>query len=319
MSTIKNVAIAGGSGLVGKPIVNALLKSGKFTLTALVRESSTSTFPSGVKVVKVDFDSVASLTEALKGQDALVSAIGNAALQGQNLLVDAALLEIALWRRDLLVDAAVAAGVSRFLPSEFGSDLDNAKAGALPVFGYKVATANYSKEIAASNPAFTYTFIRTGAFLESGLENNMLIDSQSGKPRIFDSGDQLWSAITLESVGQSVVGVLTHPEETRNRAVYVQSIATSQNKLLDIVKKLTPGKTQEPQYVSTEDVFNDSNAKLAKGDYSEGVMFGYIFVAMFGEGYGAVYETTDNERLGVTSLTESDVEAILKPIVARGN
>ncbi|KFY38222.1 hypothetical protein V494_04479 [Pseudogymnoascus sp. VKM F-4513 (FW-928)] len=303
MSTIKNIAIAGGSGLVGKPIVNALLKSGKFTLTALVRESSTSTFPSGVKVVKVDFDSVASLTEALKGQDALVSAIGNAALQGQN----------------HLVDAAVAAGVSRFLPSEFGSNLDNAKAGALPVFGYKVATANYSKEIAASNPAFTYTFIRTGAFLESGLENNMLIDSQSGKPRIFDSGDQLWSAITLESVGQSVVGVLTHPEETRNRAVYVQSIATSQNKLLDVVKKLTPGKTQEPQYVSTEDVFNDSNAKLAKGNYSEGVMFGYIFVAMFGEGYGAAYETTDNELLGVTSLTEADVEDILKPIVARAN
>ncbi|KFX85799.1 hypothetical protein V490_09403 [Pseudogymnoascus sp. VKM F-3557] len=303
MGAIKNVAIAGGSGLVGKPVVNALLKSGKFTLTALVRESSTFTFPSGVKVVKVDFDSVASLTEALKGQDALVSTIGNAALQGQN----------------LLVDAAVAAGVSRFLPSDFGSNIDNPKAGALPVFGYKVATANYSKEKAASNPSFTYTFIRTGAFLDNGLEVNALIDWQSGKPVIYDSGDQLLSTTTLEAVGQSVVGVLTHPEETKNKAVYVQSIVTSQNKLLDIVKKLAPGKTQEPQHVSTEDIFNDSNAKLAKGDYSEGNMFAYILVSMFGEGYGAAHETIDNEVLGVTSLTEADVEALLKSIIAKRN
>lgn len=283
--------------------MNALLKSGKFTVTALVRESSTSTFPSGVKVVKVDFNSVASLSEALKGQDALVSTIANAALQGQN----------------LLVDAAVAAGVSRFLPSDFGSNTDNPKTGALPVFGYKVATANYSKEKAASNPGFTYTFIRTGAFLDNGLEVNALIDWQSGKPVIYDSGDQLLSTTTLEAAGQSVVGVLTHPEETKNRAVYVQSIVTSQNKLLDIVKKLVPGKPQEPQHVSTEDIFNDSNAKLAKGDYSEGNMFAYILVSMFGEGYGAAHEKIDNGILGVPSLTEADVEALLKSIIDKRN
>jgi hypothetical protein len=258
-----------------------------------VRNSSTSTFPVGVKVIKADFSSVASLTEALEGQDALVSTVANAALEGQN----------------LLVDAAVAAGVSRFLPSEFGSNHDNPKVAALPVFGYKVATANYSKQKAAENPSFSYTFVCTGGILEVGLEMNVLIDTQSGKPRIFDSGDQLWSATTLSAVGQSVVSILNHPEETKNKAVYPQSI----------VKKLAPGKTQEPQYVSTQDVFNDSNAKLAQGDYSESTMFGYILVSMFGEGYGAVHEKVDNELLGVPSLTEADVEAILKPFVARGN
>ena len=53
--------------------------------------------------------------------------IGNTALQGQN----------------LLVDATVTASVSRFLPLEFGSNLDNPKAAALLVFGYKVTMANY--------------------------------------------------------------------------------------------------------------------------------------------------------------------------------
>ena len=147
----------------------------------------------------------------------------------------------------------------------------------------------------------------------------ILIDTQSGKPRIFDGGDQLWSSTTLAAVGQSVVGVLTHPEETKNKAVYPQSIVISQNKLLDLVKKLAPGKTQEPQHVSTQDVLNDSNSKLAQGDYSEAAMFGYIIVSIFGEGYGATHEKVDNELLGVSSLTEADVEAILKAIMARGN
>ena len=48
-------------------------------------------------------------------------------------------------------------------------------------------------------------------------------------------------------------------------------------------------------------------------------MFGYIFVSMFREGYSGAHEKVDNELLGVPSLTEADVEAILKPIVAPGN
>jgi hypothetical protein len=43
-----------GTGLIGKLILNALIDSGKFTLTALIRDSSFSTFLSGIKTVKAD-------------------------------------------------------------------------------------------------------------------------------------------------------------------------------------------------------------------------------------------------------------------------
>jgi hypothetical protein len=127
-------------------------------------------------------------------------------------------------------------------PSEFGSDLANPKTAALPVFGYQVNVIKYMEEKAAADPGSSYTNVRNGASLDWGLEQNFLLDLKSGSPRVYDGGDQLCSATTLASAGKAVVGVLEHPEETENRAVYVLDLQTSQNRSLVIVKKIAPEK-----------------------------------------------------------------------------
>jgi uncharacterized protein YbjT (DUF2867 family) len=68
----------------------------------LSRESSAHQFPEGVKVVKVDYTNLQSLTKALEGQDALISALATLAVPSQR----------------MLIDAAVKAGVKRIIPSE---------------------------------------------------------------------------------------------------------------------------------------------------------------------------------------------------------
>jgi putative NADH-flavin reductase len=87
---------------VGPAILRELLKSGLFDITVLTRESSTHKFPEEVKVVKVDYTNLESLTKALEGQDALVSAVATLAVPSQR----------------MLIDAAVEAGVKRIIPSE---------------------------------------------------------------------------------------------------------------------------------------------------------------------------------------------------------
>ena len=139
---------------------------------------------------------------------------------------------------------------------------------------------------------------------------------KSGKPRLFDGGDRLFSTTTLKSVGQAVVGVLEHPDETKNRAVYVQDLVTSQNKILALAKKIAPEKTKswEPVPTSLTPLKSASDAALAKGDHS--VLGEYIFVAIFGEGYGGRFEKLDNELLGVAGdKTDADIEAILTPLL----
>ena len=126
----------------------------------------------------------------------------------------------------------------------------------------------------------------------------------------------MFSATTIASVGQAVVGVLKHPEETKNRAVYVEDIQTSQNKILALAKKIAPEKKWEPVPTSLAEIEKASNEALGRGEFSIPVLVEYLYVAIMGEGTGARMERTDNELLGVKGgKTDADIEAILKPLL----
>lgn len=141
-----------------------------------------------------------------------------------------------------------------------------------------------------------------------------LLNWREGKPEIYDSGDQLFSTTTLESVAQAVVGVLSHPEETKNRQVKIQDLQISQNKLIEIAKKVDPKRKWEPIAVSTKDVEKSTAESLAKGDFSHGVIFDQLKLSIFAEGYGQPL-VDENELVGVTGKTDADVEAIWKRLL----
>ncbi|RTE78927.1 hypothetical protein BHE90_006583, partial [Fusarium euwallaceae] len=99
MVAIKNVAV------VGATITKALIDHG-FKVTALTRASSCFALPADVDIKRVDFDSPESITEVLRGQEAVISTIGTIAVPAQL----------------KLIDAAISANDKRFIPSEFGVD-----------------------------------------------------------------------------------------------------------------------------------------------------------------------------------------------------
>jgi hypothetical protein len=261
----------------------------------LKRAGSDSKVSHSVKVAEVDYNSLNSLTAALQGQDAVVCTIGLGNETTQN----------------RLIDASVASKVKRFIPGEFGSDLMNPNTAELPVFASKIKCEKHLEEKARTSD-MTYTYIMNGGFLDWGLKLGFILDLSQGKPSIYDGGDQLFSTTTTTTVGKAIVGVLSHYEETKNRAVYVQDTATSQNKLLDIVRKLTPGKTWEPVHVDLKDVKANSDANVAKGIRDMPTMFGYLFIANFGKGYGRHFQKLDNELLGIKEMTDEQIEEVVK-------
>lgn len=144
MTAIKRVALIGASGKIGPSILEAFLVNGNFDVTVLSRKSSGATFPSGVKIIKTDVD-YDSLRAAFSGQDAVVSIVGGAQASNQK----------------LYIDAAIAAGVKRFIPSDFGGwTPDAAILDKNKLFKSKVEIAEYLKE--KESETFSWSAIING-------------------------------------------------------------------------------------------------------------------------------------------------------------
>jgi len=109
MSTYKTFAVAGGTGSLGGKIVEELVAA-NYTVKVLSRSSS-STVPNA-QVVGVDLEDHKSLTEALKGVDVVINALGQPSLQS-DVQVN-------------LAKAAKVANVKLFVPNDWGADLHKA-------------------------------------------------------------------------------------------------------------------------------------------------------------------------------------------------
>jgi uncharacterized protein YbjT (DUF2867 family) len=288
----KKVAIAGATGNLGPSIVNELVNQG-FEVTVLSSSGNTSSLPSAVKVIKVDYSSQDSLISALRGHEAFISAIPKHQEQ------------------PALIDAAIAAGVQRFIPSEFGSNtIGNDKVRALPVFAGKLTTQEYLR---AKQDKISHTFLINGLFLDWGLSIGWLANLK-GKTDINDNGDSVHSFTLLADIAKAVAGILKHPEETENRGVYVQSAALSQNQVLKIAQKVKPEFKAETEQVDLAEVEKNAYAELKKenGDIGS-AMRGFIEVSIFKEGYGNLWdEKNDNELLGIKGLSSSELEDLVK-------
>jgi hypothetical protein len=139
-----------GAGTLGPSIISALLKASTFKVTVLSRPTSKSTFQSGVTKLTSDFTSD-SLLSSFKGQDVVIDLVAQATVDS----------------RKQFVDAAVSAGVKRFIPSEFSGNMDNpTNVKIVSIFADRVAVREYLKEKTAANPGFSYTTVSNGPFYD---------------------------------------------------------------------------------------------------------------------------------------------------------
>ncbi|RMY64788.1 hypothetical protein D0863_09568 [Hortaea werneckii] len=296
---IKKVALAGATGALGAPMLQSLLKAG-FNVTVLTRPISTHTFPNNVRVRKVEYHDFKSLKSALAGQEALVSTITTSAIDQQK----------------LLIDAAIAAGVQRIIPSEFGCDLDNPKARELPVYADKVELEKYIQTQCQqrNEGKTTYTFVFNNAFFDWGLDFKFLLDAAGRKMEICDGGHKPFTTTTLAQVAQGTVGVLQHLEETANRSVRLHGTGLTQNRLLEIAKRVIGDEGWEVTESNCEAIKKESYANFEREPANWlGWGIGFLKVAIYGEGFGGDFrEKNDNALLCVPELDEEAVEELIR-------
>ncbi|KAM0252766.1 hypothetical protein ACHAQJ_007604 [Trichoderma viride] len=292
---VKNVMLVGAGGNLGPHVLQSLLEA-KFSVSVLSRVSSKATFPPNIQVYKTDY-SKSSLVDALKGHDAIVSTIGGGGLAEQQ----------------RLIDAAVLAGVKRFIPSEYGIDVCHPRAiEIVPFFNQKKQIHDYLRSKEADG--ITWTSIGTGPFLDWGLKAGLFgFDLKNHSAVFVNEGTQPFSTTILPTVGNAIASVLTHASETENKRIFVQSFRTTQKQLLEILEGQT-GTKWKVSLVPADEMISTGRQKFSKG---EGGVLDLLQAAMFKGGCGSDFETEYEVHNGLLELSPDKLEKSIASILAR--
>ncbi|XP_076945996.1 eugenol synthase 1-like [Bidens hawaiensis] len=248
MADKSKILIIGGTGYIGKFIVEASAKAGHPTYL-LVRESTLSDASksdlidsfkqSGVILVTGDLYDHESLVKAIKQVDVVISTVGHVQLGDQGKII-AAIKE--------------AGNVKKFYPSEFGNDVDrtNAVEPAKTAFAIK---AQIRRAIEAENIPHTYVSSNcfAGYFLPTLAQANVTAPPRD-KVVILGDGNVKVVFNDEHDIGTYTIKTVDDPR-TLNKIVYIKppSNIYSFNELVALWEKKI-GKTLEKVYLSEEEV-----------------------------------------------------------------
>ncbi|KAF5005009.1 hypothetical protein FDECE_8534 [Fusarium decemcellulare] len=242
--TVKNVIFLGAAGQAGRVVFNSLVEASQgsgLTISALSRVGSTAKFPSNVNIRRTDYTR-ASLEKALAGQDVVVSMLGDAGMPLQK----------------TIIDAAIAAGVQRIFPSEFGCRTYLDKVVALmPYFQQKRELIDYLK---TKQDSISWTAVIPNPFFDEALKNTFHGYEPPNKYFLLDGGDAPYGTTNLRTIGLALFKIISDPahlQDSANRYVNIYSHITTQKEILAAVEKAS-GIIFERHYLNSADLYEDS-------------------------------------------------------------
>lgn len=304
-SPYKNVCLIGATGSIGRPILSALLADGSFNVTLLRRSSSSSSSSasdSGAETreiaISADFPSD-ELVSAFRGQDAVIVAFRVHDLD----------------QHVRIAEAAAEAGVRRYIPADFGS-CDAAAPRALELldlYRFKTAVRERCEALASASAAaggvFTWTALVCGHFFEFSLHH---FDVPRRKAKILDGGDIPASASTFRRVAEATVAVLFHPEETRNRTIFVQSFCPTQNDILASLQRVTGSEgAWEVESVDAEAYLKKHSDLVNKGDKAAVEEVVYVLGTV-----DADWRNRPDFAMSTLGLVDEDLDEVVKEVLA---
>ncbi|KAL4740266.1 hypothetical protein BDV11DRAFT_204457 [Aspergillus similis] len=295
MTMFRRVALL-GKGSLGTVILDELLNA-NFTVTVLTRSVSPETsLPPGAALKQVDYTSIESLKTALAGHDIVISTLSPSAMSLQK----------------PVIDAAIAVGVKRFIPAEYGAMTSDPVGRKLPFHRDAVEIHEYLEETAAAG-LIEYTVFGVGVFMELLFTTALVVDLDHREVRLFDGGIHPFSTSRLETVAKAVVASLHKPEETRNRVIRVHDAVLTQRELLDMAKGRTPALEWKEAYVDAQAEIDGILKQLEK-EFNPALVPRLFAAALMSGRYGGEYKEVDNELLGLGFMIEREIDEFGKKL-----
>ncbi|KAJ4129213.1 hypothetical protein NW768_007748 [Fusarium equiseti] len=252
---IKNVMILGGRGNLGPYLIAALLRA-SFNVSVLSRVSSSTTDLTfhGATIAKSDY-TFSSLVQVFTGQDAVISTLSTANIAEQK----------------TVINAAAAAKVKRFMPSEFGSDTSvEGLEDMAPFLKGKQDVMDYVKSKEAEG--LTWTALFTGPWIDWMLiegKGLLCLDVKTKTGELVDAGEPKLTTTTVSQVGEATAAALLHPDKTKNQYVHVSSYNTTQNQVLEALERIS-GERFAMKQLSNAELYARAEKHIEDGKWTTG-------------------------------------------------
>ena len=235
------ILVAGATGFLGTEICR-LLRERDAAVRALVRRTSGAEKVErlqalGVELVMGDLKDPRSLDAACQGVDTVISTASSTISRQP----DDSIQRVDRDGQIALVDTAVANGVERYIFVSFSGNLDLECA---------LQSAKRAVERKVRESGMTYTILRPSFFIEIWLSPAFGFDVEHGTARIFGTGDQRMSWISLADVARFTVECLDHPA-ARNAVFELGGEAVSPNELITEVEQRT-GKSMRVERIPAD-------------------------------------------------------------------
>ncbi|KAG7563745.1 NmrA-like domain [Arabidopsis suecica] len=265
------ILVIGATGNIGKVIVQGSAKSGHATF-ALVREASLSDLAKaklvesfkdlGVTILYGSLTDKESLVNAIKQVDVVISAVGRAQILDQINVIDA---------------IKESGNVKRFLPSEFGNDVDRTVA----IEPATATLSNYNRKAqirrAIEAAKIPYTYVVTGCFASFfvpclGQCHLRLRSPPRDKVSIYDSGNGKAIFNIEEDIATYTLKAVDDPR-TVNKILYIYppNNIVSQNDMVGLWERKI-GKTLDKTYVSEEELLKSIQETQPPIDFAMGLI-----------------------------------------------
>ncbi|KAF2027819.1 NmrA-like family protein-like protein [Setomelanomma holmii] len=232
------IAVAGGTGNVATELLRAPLRSGNHEITVFTRASPPSDPIPGVTYLQVNYHDLPSLLSALTGFQTVLSFL-IAHLDTNNIA------------QKNLIHASIAAGVSRFAPSEWSL----ASNSGVPAYAPKDEIAAYLSDLKARGELghLEYCLFQPSVFMDyfahphplsSGLITwPFFIDFEKRRAIVLDDGDVQFNVTAVADVSEMLERAL-NDERAWSVQGGMRGDTISINELLALGKKLRGGEWQ---------------------------------------------------------------------------
>jgi len=246
MESQRHILVAGATGTVGAPLIEAILSS-KMTLSVLVREQTVSSISEkstqikkwearGAKLVFGDVltDTLEDLKKLLVQSkcDVVVSCLGDTLIkEGQSKLIEAAIsVESVKW----------------FIPSEWAWDYTVIGRGSVvaDVEDQKIEQRERLSEASKSRPDFSYTIICAGLFIDFFVHELSGIDLKGRRFAVPGSLDLKLSLTSISNTARYTVHLLSRglTDDVKNQTIYFSDETVSVGQALSQLESATGSK-----------------------------------------------------------------------------